>query len=119
MAKSKLPNELIFIENRRALQKSTSASMAGKVCVVSGSTSGVGLEAVKRLAKGNAQVVMICRNLEKAENIRKELEAQYHILVDIVIADFSDLEDVRKARLSGCRYSRARRDWAMMASTWF
>ena len=40
---------------------------------------------------------MICRNLEKAENIRKELEAQYHILVDIVIADFSDLEDVRKA----------------------
>ena len=50
MAKSKLPDELIFIENRRASQKTTTASMAGKVCVVSGSTSGVGLAAVRRLA---------------------------------------------------------------------
>ena len=35
MPKSKLPDELIFIANRRASQKTTNASMAGKVCVVS------------------------------------------------------------------------------------
>ena len=97
MAKRKLPDELMFIKNRQAIQKSTSASMAGKICVVSGSTSGVGLEAVKRLARGNAQIVMVCRNPEKAENIRKELVRQYHTPVDIVIADFSDLDDVRNA----------------------
>ncbi len=97
MAKRTLPDELMFLENRRAIQRSTRASMEGKVCVVSGSSSGVGLEAVKRLARGNAQIVMVCRNPEKAENIQKELVAQYHIRVDIVIADFSDLEDVRKA----------------------
>jgi len=71
MAKRKLPDELMFIENRQAVQKSTNASMAGKVCVVSGSTSGVGLEAVKRLARGNAHIVLVCRNQEKAKNSRK------------------------------------------------
>ena len=68
MAKSRLPDELIFIANRRASQKTTTASMAGKVCVVSGSTSGVGLAAVRRLARGNAHIVMVCRNADKAED---------------------------------------------------
>jgi retinol dehydrogenase 13 len=97
MVKIKLPDELMFIENRRAIQKATTASMSGKVCVVSGSTSGVGLEAVKRLACGNAHIVMVCRNPDKAENVQKEILTQSNVVVDIVIADFSDLEDVRKA----------------------
>ena len=71
--------------------------MAGKVCVVSGSTSGVGLAAVRRLARGSAHIVMVCRNPAKAENVRKELVADYNVPVDVVIADFSDLRDVRKA----------------------
>ena len=76
MAKSKLPDELIFIENRRASQKTTNASMAGTVCVVSGSTSGVGLAAVRRLARGNAHIVMVCRNAAKAANVRQELDGE-------------------------------------------
>ena len=50
MPKRELPDELKFLENRKAVQKTTDATMVGKVCVISGSTSGVGLEAVKRLA---------------------------------------------------------------------
>jgi NAD(P)-dependent dehydrogenase (short-subunit alcohol dehydrogenase family) len=97
MAKFKLPDELVFIENRRAIQKTTTASMAGKVCVVSGSTSGVGLEAVRRLARGGAHIVMLCRNRDKAEAVQKEISALYQVPVDIVIADFSDLGAVRQA----------------------
>jgi len=97
MAQRKLPDELMFLENRRAIQKSTTASMSGKICVVSGSTSGVGLEAVKRLARGNAHIVMVCRNPVKAENIRNEVIKQYNAPIDIITSDFSDLEDVRKA----------------------
>src|SRR5512139_1756385 len=87
----------MFIENRRAIQKTTAASMAGKVCVVSGSTSGVGLAAVNGLARGNAHIVMVCRNPEKAANVRKEIGTQWRVPIDIVIADFSNLGDVRKA----------------------
>jgi len=95
--KRRLPDELMFLENRRAIQKTTNASMSGKVCVVSGSTSGVGLSAIKRLARGNARIVMVCRNLAKAEPIRKELVNQFNVPVDIVRSDFSELEDVRQA----------------------
>jgi retinol dehydrogenase-13 len=95
--KRKLPDELIFLDNRRAIQKTTTASMSGKICVVSGSTSGVGLEAIKRLARGKAHIVMVCRNLEKAGPIRKEIISQFNTPVDIVRSDFSDLGDVRKA----------------------
>jgi retinol dehydrogenase 13 len=97
MPKWELPDELKFLENRKAVQKTTDASMAGKVCVVSGSTSGVGLEALKRLARGGAYVIMVCRNLEKARNVRDEILTQNKVPVDIVMADFSDLGDVRKA----------------------
>jgi retinol dehydrogenase-13 len=93
----KLPDELIFLANRRAMQKTTTASMSGKICVVSGSTSGVGLEAIKRLARGKAHIVMVCRNLEKAGPIRKEIISQFNTPVDIVRSDFSDLGDVRNA----------------------
>jgi retinol dehydrogenase 13 len=97
MAKRRMPDELMFLVNRRAVQKTTAASMAGKVCVVSGSTSGVGREAVRRLARGGAHIVMVCRNPAKAEVVRKELVAQHGVPVDVVTADFADLDSVRAA----------------------
>ena len=97
MAKRRVPDELMFLVNRRAVQKTTGASMAGKVCAVSGSTSGVGLSAVKRLSRGGAHIVMVCRNAEKAEGVRREIVAQHDVPVDVVIADFSDLGEVRHA----------------------
>ena len=45
MAKRRVPDELAFLVNRRAVQKTTEAAMTGKVCIISGATSGVGLPA--------------------------------------------------------------------------
>jgi len=95
--KRELPDELMFIKNAKAEQKKSSADMTGKICIITGATSGVGLEAAKRLAKGGAHIVMVCRNTEKAEGISTEIKAAYHVPVDVVIADFSRLEDVRRA----------------------
>jgi retinol dehydrogenase-13 len=103
MAKRRVPDELAFLVNRRAEQRTTDASMAGKVCVVSGSTSGVGLSAVRRLARGGAHIVMVCRNREKAEAVRREIAEQHGVSVDIVIADFADLDSVRAAAGSVCK----------------
>ncbi len=97
MLKRELPDELKFMANKRAPQKSTSASMAGKVCVVTGSTSGVGLEAVRRLARGGAHIVLVCRNADKGERVRAELVSQHKVPVDVVLADLSDLAQVRQA----------------------
>ena len=93
----KLPEELQFIANARMHQKTTTSRMDGKVCVVTGSTSGVGYQAVKRLAQGGADIVMVCRNTQKANAVRDELQFQYQINIDVIQADFSRFSDVRNA----------------------
>lgn len=95
--KFELPDELMFLKNSKALQHKSHASMAGKVCVITGATSGVGLEAMKQLAKGGAHIVMVCRNQGKADSIRQGIIKNYGGPVDIIIADFSRLDDVRNA----------------------
>lgn len=92
----KLPDELIFIKNRNLEQKKSNTLMKGKVCVITGATSGVGFEALKQLAKGGANIVMICRNREKANKIRDYIKLSYKVKIDILVADFTSLKQVRK-----------------------
>ena len=96
----KIPEELIFIKNNKAEQKNSNKSMAGKLCVVSGATSGVGYEAVKALATGGANIVIVVRNEKKAIAVKEEIEKNYSVLLDYYIADFSDLKQVKKAAMS-------------------
>lgn len=93
----RLPEELIFIKNGKAVQHRSTASMEGKICIITGATSGVGLEALKRFAKGGAHLIMVCRNQEKAERIRTVIKDIWNVPIDIVIADFSCLDEVRNA----------------------
>ena len=91
------PEELNFLQNSKKTQKESNISMKDKVCIITGSTSGVGLSALKRMAEAGADLVMVCRNAEKAKIINKELEQQFGREADIIIADFSNLDSVREA----------------------
>lgn len=93
----KLPEELMFIRNSRLTQKKTEESMKGKLTVISGATSGVGLSALKNIASAGSDIVLVCRNIDKAEKIRGEIRKDHPVKVDIVQADFTDLDSVRKA----------------------
>jgi len=103
----KLPEQLMFIKNDMAVQKHSDESMSGKLCVISGATSGVGYEAVKALAAGGANIVMVARNESKAKTVKREIESKYSVEVDYFLADFSDLRQVEKAALAiADRYSK-------------
>jgi NAD(P)-dependent dehydrogenase (short-subunit alcohol dehydrogenase family) len=93
----KLPEELQFIANARMLQKTTDARMDGRVCILTGATSGVGYQAAKRLAQGGARLVLICRNDAKAAALQEELQREYNVQIDVVLGDLSRLADVRDA----------------------
>ena len=54
----KWPDELIFIPNSRLAPKTTLVRMDGRVCVLTGATSGVGYHAAKRLAEGGARFIV-------------------------------------------------------------
>jgi NAD(P)-dependent dehydrogenase (short-subunit alcohol dehydrogenase family) len=93
----KLPEELQFITNARMEQKRTTARIDGQVCIITGATSGVGYHAAKRLAQGGAELILVCRNIEKAVKVQAELKREYGAKIELVQADFSRLGDVRSA----------------------
>ncbi|MBN2663790.1 MAG: SDR family NAD(P)-dependent oxidoreductase [Bacteroidales bacterium] len=95
--KSKFPPELDFIRAGRLPQKKSNESMEGKICVITGTTSGVGYQAAIRLAKAGAKIVMIVRNKEKAENLCAEIKTLSSYQPDYYIADFADLSQVKTA----------------------
>jgi NAD(P)-dependent dehydrogenase (short-subunit alcohol dehydrogenase family) len=96
----KWPDELIFIPHSRMAQKTTPVRMDGRVCVLTGATSGVGYHAAKRLAEGGARLVLVCRNAEKAARVKDELEREHQTSVRIFQTDFSQLAEVRKTAVT-------------------
>ena len=93
----KLPEELQFMANARMPQKTTSARLDGKLCVITGATSGVGYHAARRLAQGGADLVLVVRNPEKARSVQEELADEFGVRVDYFLADFTSLDEVREA----------------------
>ncbi len=93
----KLPEELQFITNARLPQKTTTARLDGKTAVITGATSGVGHEAALSLARRGARLVLVARNQARADAVRQQIIQESGVPVEIVLADFSDLDQVRSA----------------------
>ena len=73
-------------------------SLAGKVAVVTGASSGLGVETVRTLASAGARVVMLARNKDKLEAVADNLrEASPETQIDTEIVDLADLDSVRQA----------------------
>jgi retinol dehydrogenase 12 len=70
--------------------------MSGKVCLVTGATAGIGKITAVALAAQGAQVVIVGRNLQKANNtIQLIRSATGNEAVPYFLADFADLQQVR------------------------
>jgi protochlorophyllide reductase len=70
--------------------------LSGKVVVVTGANSGLGLECAKTLASKGATVVMTARSLQKGETARQEiLQEQPNASLDLMKLDVGDLSSVR------------------------
>ena len=93
----KVPEQLQFLVNGRAPQRRSNESLEGKTCIITGANSGVGLEAARRFVQGGARVVLMCRNADKAEATRALLAPEARAPVEVVLADFACLEEVRRA----------------------
>jgi NAD(P)-dependent dehydrogenase (short-subunit alcohol dehydrogenase family) len=75
----------------------TTIDMQGKVCLVTGSSAGIGKVTAKELAKMGAAVVMVCRNRTKGEAVQTEIKQMSgNAQVDLIVADLSQLSEVRR-----------------------
>jgi len=71
--------------------------MAGKVCLVTGATSGIGKAAAAALAAQGAEVVIAGRNQHKADETVSRIKTETgNNAVQYLLADFSDLDQVRE-----------------------
>lgn len=72
-----------FLETRWGRCKNN-VMLSGKVVIVTGANSGIGLELVKDLAVRNAEVILACRTLEKAQYtsnlIKSKLSSQLKLV---------------------------------------
>ena len=87
---------------------SKSSQLQGKVCLVTGATSGIGKAIALRLAERGATVVLVARNREKGEAVRAELQQRTgNSAIDLVLADLSSMESIQQGAADfKRRYSR-------------
>jgi NAD(P)-dependent dehydrogenase (short-subunit alcohol dehydrogenase family) len=79
--------------------------LEGKVYLVTGANSGIGLGAVKQLAEAGAHVIMGCRNIEKAQAARdrvtKEVSGCSLELLQIDLASFASVRSAAGVVVDG------------------
>jgi retinol dehydrogenase-12 len=82
------------------------ANMPGKICLVTGATSGIGLVSARELASQGTHVVLVGRSREKCDKAVQQIQAQTgNRNVDFLLADLSSQQQIRElARLFRERY---------------
>jgi NAD(P)-dependent dehydrogenase (short-subunit alcohol dehydrogenase family) len=77
------------------------ADLQGKLAVVTGANSGIGLEACVQLAKRGCEIVMCCRTVSKAESAKADVAKRSGLSEDkitIVQLDLADLDNIESFR---------------------
>src|SRR5215475_1045459 len=69
--------------------------MRGKVCLITGATSGIGKAAATALAKQGAQVVLVGRDPGRTEGVAAEIGSFSPAPPKVEIADLASMEQVR------------------------
>ena len=65
-----------------------------KIALVTGCTSGIGLETCIGLAKQNFNLILISRSDEKLSSLSKEIIGKYGIKTKCFVCDLSSLKDI-------------------------
>lgn len=68
----------------------------GKTAVVTGASSGIGVEFAKRLAERGANLVLVARRKDRLQAVAKEIQAAHKVVVEIVVADLSEIGAAEK-----------------------
>ena len=67
--------------------------LSGKVAIVTGGNSGIGVETVKALASAKCKVILACRNVAAGKAAREDMYTRYDI--DVEELDLNDLASVK------------------------
>jgi len=86
-------NVFAMIRNNQRKPELCTDSCTGKLVVITGATSGIGYDTARYYASNGASLVCINRNPEKSERLKKEIETEFGVRCDYLIADLSRMDD--------------------------
>ncbi len=70
--------------------------MDGKICVITGATSGIGRETALDLAQKGARLVLACRNVDKGKTVAQSMRSKSgNGQIDVSHCDLASLDSVR------------------------
>jgi NAD(P)-dependent dehydrogenase (short-subunit alcohol dehydrogenase family) len=71
--------------------------MQGKICLITGATSGIGLVSARELARQGAGLVLVGRNSAKCEAVTRQIQAETgNPQVEALVADLASQDQVRE-----------------------
>ncbi|KIH53190.1 hypothetical protein ANCDUO_16690, partial [Ancylostoma duodenale] len=81
-----------------ALETIADVDLTGRTILITGTTSGIGMETARALALKGAQVVMANRNIVRAEALKARILAEKpDAKIDMIMCDLSSLQSVQAA----------------------
>lgn len=89
-------NVFAMIQNNRKNPLVCEDEFQGKLVVITGATSGIGYEVAKKYASKGANLLCINRNPQKSDALVREIEGEYQVKCDCILADLSRLSDVHR-----------------------
>lgn len=73
--------------------------LTGKVVLITGATAGIGRSTAFGFAKMGCKLVLLVRNEEKGEALKKEIQEKYDVEIKLLIVDVRDAKGIEKAIL--------------------
>ena len=83
-----------MLRNQKKEPEICDTEFEGKLVVITGATSGIGYDAVRKYASKKANILTINRNEEKSIKLCDEITNTYGVTCSYLLADFSKLQDV-------------------------
>lgn len=82
-------------KTKKWLEKNCNGSFNGKTVLITGANSGIGFKASELMAYLGANVIMVCRNIKKAQAAKANLLRDYpKARIDIMSLDISDTSSI-------------------------
>lgn len=90
----KVSNITAMIKNNRRDPLVCQEKFTGRLVVISGATAGIGKLTARKFASEGANLLCINRNEQKSEKLKAEIEKEFGVSCDYILADLSILEDI-------------------------
>lgn len=68
--------------------------LTGQVAMVTGASSGLGVQFAKALANQGADIALVARREERLKDVKKEIEEEYKVKVDYYKCDLSEFDKI-------------------------